>query len=56
MIIETAADFDWDASFTDLADKERQKEWEAFVSKFQVSAEDASSSDKWQLMERIFKL
>lgn len=56
MIIETAADFDWDASFADLADKERQKEWEAFVSKFQVSAEDASSSDKWQLMERIFKL
>lgn len=56
MIIETAADFDWDASFTELAGKERQQEWEAFVSKFQVSSEDASSNDKWQLMEQIFKL
>jgi len=56
MILETVAHFDWDASFAELADKERQKEWEAFVSKFQISAEDACSSDKWQLMERIFKL
>ncbi|MFZ4581030.1 MAG: L-rhamnose mutarotase [Paludibacter sp.] len=56
MIIETYVDFNWDASFAELAGKERQKEWETFVSKFQISAENASSSDKWQLMERIFKL
>lgn len=56
MIIETNADFDWDKSFAELAGKERQAEWETFVSKFQISAENATSSDKWRLMERIFKL
>lgn len=56
MIVETPVDFVWDEAFAKLANLERQAEWEAFMSKFQVSAENATSSDKWQLMERIFKL
>jgi L-rhamnose mutarotase len=56
MIVETPVDFEWDEAFAKLANLERQAEWEAFMSKFQVSAENATSSDKWQLMDRIFKL
>lgn len=56
MIVETKLDFDWNTAFGKLATMDKQAEWEAFVSKFQVSAENASSSDKWRLMERIFKL
>lgn len=56
MIVETPVDFEWDEAFAKLANLERQAEWEAFMSKFQVSAVNATSSDKWQLMERIFKL
>lgn len=56
MIVETPLDFDWDNSFKRLATLERQQEWEAFMSKFQVSSENASSAEKWQLMERIFSL
>lgn len=56
MIVETPVDFVWDEAFAKLANLERQAEWEAFMSKFQVSAENATSSDKWQLMDRIFKL
>lgn len=56
MIVETGVDFNWDSAFAELASKSRQAEWEAFVSKFQMSSENASSKDKWRLMDRIFKL
>ena len=56
MIIETAFDFDWDASFAKLATLNRQAEWEEFMSKFQFTKPGATSSVKWTLMERIFKL
>jgi L-rhamnose mutarotase len=56
MIVEVAADFDWDSAFARLATLNRQAEWEAFVSKFQVSEAGASSDEKWQLMERIYAL
>lgn len=56
MIMETAEDFDFDKQMAKLADLPRQKEWEAFVSKFQKSDQDAKSSEKWKMMERIFKL
>jgi L-rhamnose mutarotase len=39
-----------------LASKPRQAEWEAFVAQFQKTSADASADEKWQLMERIFKL
>lgn len=56
MIIEVADDFEWESSFAALATKERQAEWEQFVAKYQACDADASSRDKWQLMERIFQL
>jgi len=56
MIMETPKDFDFDKQMAKLADLPRQKEWEAFVSKFQKSSPDAKSSEKWKMMDRIFKL
>lgn len=56
MIVETALDFDWDTAFAGLAALPRQAEWEEYMSVFQVSEPGASSSEKWQLMDRIFRL
>jgi len=56
MIVETPLDFDWDEAFGRLAAYERQKEWEAFVSRFQITASGKRSEEKWQLLERIFSL
>jgi L-rhamnose mutarotase len=56
MIVETPADFDWDEAFQRLATLPRQSEWEAYMSVFQQSDPEASSAEKWQLMERIFHL
>ena len=39
-----------------LATLPRQAEWEAFVAKFQGCAADARSDEKWQPMERMFRL
>jgi len=56
MIMETKEGFDFNAQMAVLAEMPRQKEWEAFVSKFQKSQPGATSSEKWSRMERIFKL
>lgn len=56
MIMDTLPDFDHDKAMKELASKPRQTEWEAFVSRFQKTSADASADEKWQLMERIFKL
>ena len=56
MIIETPADFDFEARMALLATLPRQAEWEAFVSRFQQSSPGATSAEKWRPMERIFKL
>ena len=56
MIMDTVPDFDHDKAMKELAQKSRQAEWEAYVSKFQKSSADASADEKWQLMERIYKL
>lgn len=56
MIMDTVADFDHDKAMKELASKPRQTEWEAFVSQFQKTSADASADEKWQVMERIFKL
>ena len=56
MIMETTPEFDHDSAMTELATKPRQSEWEAHVSKFQNTSADASADDKWQLMERIYKM
>jgi len=56
MIMDTLPDFDHDQAMSVLAKKPRQAEWETFVSRFQKSSSAASADQKWQLMERIYKL
>ncbi|MCY1719014.1 L-rhamnose mutarotase [Prolixibacteraceae bacterium Z1-6] len=56
MIMETVPDFDHDKAMNELAGKPRQAEWEAYVSRFQKTSANASADEKWQLMERIYKL
>jgi L-rhamnose mutarotase len=56
MIMDTVPDFDHDKAMAVLAEKPRQKEWEAYVSRFQQTFESATAEEKWQLIERIFKL
>lgn len=54
MIMDTVDDFEFGRDMARLAGLPRQAEWEAYVAQFQGCAADASSADKWQLMERIF--
>lgn len=56
MIVETPLDFDWETAMKRLCTLPRQQEWEDYMSIFQQAAEGASSAEKWQLMERMFKL
>ena len=56
MIMDTVADFDHEKAMAELATKPRQSEWEAYVSKFQQTSSEATADEKWQLMERIYKL
>ena len=56
MIVDAPADFDWNKAMAKLATLPRQAEWEAFVSQFQGCSSEATSDEKWQMMERIFYL
>ena len=56
MIMDTAADFDHEKAMTELAAKPRQKEWESFVSKFQITDSEATAAGKWTLMDRIYEM
>jgi L-rhamnose mutarotase len=56
MIVETPLDFEWDAAFDVLSRLPRQREWEEYMSIFQQADAEASSSEKWKLMDRIFYL
>jgi L-rhamnose mutarotase len=56
MIMETNPDFDHDKAMKELAGKPRQSEWEAYVSRFQKTSPDSAAGEKWQLMERIYKM
>lgn len=56
MIMDTVPGFDHDAAMAELAGKPRQAEWEAYVSRFQQTAADSSAAEKWELIERIYKL
>lgn len=56
MIMDTIPDFDHEKAMNELAGKPRQSEWEAYVSKFQKTSSALSAKDKWQLIERIYKL
>jgi len=56
MIMDTVPDFDHTSAMALLATKPRQSEWEAYVSRFQRTSAEASADEKWQLVERIYKL
>ena len=56
MIVDAPADFDWTTAMARLATLPRQAEWEAFVSKFQGCSAEATSDEKWQMMDRMFYL
>ncbi|HEX7411598.1 MAG TPA: L-rhamnose mutarotase [Bacteroidales bacterium] len=56
MVMDTIAEFDHEKAMAELAQKPRQKEWETYVSSFQQSSADATADEKWQVIERIFKL
>ena len=56
MIVETPLDFDWNSAMAKLATLPRQAEWEEYMSMFQIASPDASSSEKWKLMDEIFHL
>ena len=56
MIMDTVDGFDFEADNARLAGLPRQAEWEAYVSRFQGCSPDAASTEKWQLMDRIFQL
>ena len=56
MIMDTVPDFDHDKAMAILATKPRQSEWEAHMSRFQNTSAEATANEKWQLIERIYKL
>ena len=56
MIVEAPDDFQWDDAMARLATLPRQAEWEEFVAQFQRCEANATSDEKWQMMERIFHL
>ena len=56
MIVDAPADFNWQEAMDRLATLPRQAEWETFVSRFQGCSANARSEEKWQPMERMFRL
>ncbi len=56
MILELPDDIDHGEAMARLATLPRQQEWEEYVSQFQKCDPSATSSGKWQMMERIFTL
>ena len=56
MIVDAPVDFSWDEAMQRLATLPRQEEWEKHVAAFQQCVADATSDQKWQMMERMFYL
>lgn len=56
MIVEAPEDFDWDTAMARLATLPRQAEWEACMAEVQQASAEATSSEKWRQMDRIFNL
>jgi len=56
MIVDAPLDFNWDEAMQRLATLPRQQEWEEYVAAFQDCNENATSDEKWQMMERMFYL
>jgi L-rhamnose mutarotase len=56
MIMDVVPEFNHERDMALLATKPRQSEWEKTMSKFQRTSGDASADEKWQMIERIYKL
>jgi L-rhamnose mutarotase len=56
MIVEADESVSFDAAMAKMATLPRQKEWAAFVARFQQQLPDAKGDEKWMMMERVFKL
>lgn len=56
MIMDTTDEFDWEKDNARLAALPRQAEWEAYMSKYQISQPGQASHEKWKRMEKIFGL
>lgn len=56
MICEVPEDFDFNSAMAKLATLPRQQEWEDYVARFQKCEAGDTSSQKWQLMDRMFYL
>ncbi len=56
MIVEVPLNFNWEVAMKKLATLPKQEEWEHYMSMFQLCKEDATSDEKWQMMNRIFHL
>lgn len=56
MIVETPLDFNWDEAMARLATLPRQQEWEDYMALFQQCREGTTSDEKWQMMDRFFRL
>ena len=56
MIVDAPADFRWQEAMTRLATLPRQQEWEESMAEYQQCRQDATSDEKWQMMERMFHL
>ncbi len=56
MIIDAPDELDIQKAMAELATLPRQAEWEAYVAQMQGCDPNATSDQKWQLMEKIFYL
>ena len=56
MIVDAPLDFDWDSAMARLATLPRQAEWEAYVAQFQGCSAEATSDEKWKMMDRMFHI
>jgi L-rhamnose mutarotase len=56
MIMDTVPDFNHDEAMKKLAGLPRQKEWEEYVSQFQLAGDKSGTPEKWEVTERIFEL
>jgi L-rhamnose mutarotase len=56
MIVEADESVNFDAAMAKMGTLPRQKDWAAFVARFQQQLRDAKGDEKWMMMERVFKL
>jgi len=56
MIMDTVADFDFDRDMQRCGTLPRQREWEELMASFQDCSPESATTERWQLMERMFYL